>query len=176
MKKVILVTGGARSGKSRYALEYVSAKKRKAFIATATAFDKEMSERITKHREERSKDFLTIEEPIDLAKALRSLPRDTDVVVVDCLTVWMGNLLHRDGAGGRHQLEIEDLLEVLRSPPCEVILVTNEVGMGIVPDNEMGRYFRDIAGSVNARVAQIADTVVLLVSGVPLIIKGKGSQ
>jgi len=173
MKKVILVTGGARSGKSRYALEYVSARKRKAFIATATACDEEMSDRIAKHREERAKDFLTIEEPLDLAKALRLLPHDTDVVVVDCLTVWMGNLMHRDGVGGRPQVEIEDLLEVLRNPSCDVILVTNEVGMGIVPDNEMGRCFRDLAGSVNARVAQIADTVVLLVSGVPLTIKGK---
>lgn len=174
MKTILLLTGGARSGKSRFALEAVPAGARKAFIATATACDGEMVERIAKHRAERATDFLTIEEPIDLAKALRSLPRDTDVAIIDCLTVWMGNLMHRYGEEEKPLLEIESFIEVLNNPPCNLILVTNEVGMGIVPDNEMARRFRDWAGRLNARVAQIADTVVLLVSGIPLTIKGEG--
>lgn len=172
MKKITLVTGGARSGKSRYALGAAQSGGRKAFVATATACDPEMAERIAKHRSERAKDFLTIEEPLNLAGALRSLPGDTEAAIVDCLTVWMGNLMHRYGTVDKHRPEIEAFLEVLNSPPCDLIIVTNEVGMGIVPDNEAGRRFRDLAGSLNARVAQIADTVVFLVSGVALTIKG----
>lgn len=172
MKRVILVTGGARSGKSRYALEFARTRGRKAFIATATACDEEMRERIAKHQAERSEEFLTIEEPFDLAGALQSLPGGTEVAVVDCLTVWLGNLMHRSGAAMEPPPEIDAFLDSLRNPPCDIIIVSNEVGMGIVPDNEMSRRFRDLAGALNVRVAKIADDVVLLVSGIPVHIKG----
>ena len=173
MGRIVMVTGGARSGKSRYALELAGRRNRKAFIATATACDSEMTERIARHRMERAKDFLTIEEPLDVASALGSVPIDTDVAVVDCLTVWMGNLMHRHGTTDKPFPEIDAFLEILKTPPCNLIIVTNEVGMGIVPDNEPGRSFRDLAGSLNARVARAADVVVLLVSGIPLTIKGE---
>ncbi|MEI6971610.1 MAG: bifunctional adenosylcobinamide kinase/adenosylcobinamide-phosphate guanylyltransferase [bacterium] len=174
MGKVIMLTGGARSGKSRYALELVRSRGRKAFIATATACDGEMAERIARHREERSGDFVTIEEPMDLAGAVRSLPAGTDVAIVDCLTVWLGNLMHHSGGIAGQPPEVDAFLETLRNPPCDLVIVTNEVGMGIVPDNELGRKFRDLAGILNARVAGIAANVVLLVSGIPIHIKGGG--
>lgn len=173
MGKVILVTGGARSGKSNYALASAMSGRKRAFIATATACDAEMAERIAKHRLERADGFLTIEEPLDLAGALRSLPAGTDAVIVDCLTVWMGNLMHHHGAAEQTFPQVVEFLKAIRNVSCDLLIVTNEVGMGLVPDNEMGRNFRDMAGRLNAQVAQIADVVVLLVSGIPLTIKGK---
>ena len=172
-RRLTLVTGGARSGKSRFALESAMPRARKAFIATATPCDKEMAARIARHRSERGADFLTIEEPLDLAGALGALPRDMDVAVVDCLTLWLGNLMHKYGGIREDDCpEIEALVEALRSPPCDLLVVTNEVGMGIVPENEAARTFRDVAGRLNARVARMADNVVLLVSGIPVTIKG----
>ncbi|MEI6809664.1 MAG: bifunctional adenosylcobinamide kinase/adenosylcobinamide-phosphate guanylyltransferase [bacterium] len=173
MGKITLVTGGARSGKSSYALASAMSGRKRAFIATATACDAEMAERIAKHRMERANNFLTIEEPLDLAGALRSLPVGTDAVIIDCLTVWMGNLMHYHGAAMQTFPQIGEFLTAIGSAPFDLLVVTNEVGMGIVPDNEMGRKFRDMAGRLNAQVAQIADVVVLLVSGIPLTIKGK---
>lgn len=166
------MTGGVRSGKSRFALAAAMPGKKRVFIATATACDAEMAQRIARHRKERVDDFLTIEEPLDLAGALRSVPAGTDVAVVDCLTVWLGNLMHHHGATTESFEQVGAFLGELANATCHVIIVTNEVGMGIVPDTEMGRRFRDLAGNLNAGVAQIADDVVLLVSGIPLAIKG----
>jgi len=170
--KTTLVTGGGRSGKSRHALELALPREAKAFIATAQALDDEMRARIEKHRADRGGEFLTVEEPFDLARALGSLPKGIDVAVIDCLTVWLGNLVHRhEGKQGAFP-EVPALAEALRDPPCDVIVVTNEVGMGIVPANEVARRFRDLAGTVNQAVAALADEVVLMVSGVPLVVKG----
>ena len=169
--KTTLVTGGGRSGKSRYALELPLPRKAKAFIATAQPLDEEMRARIEKHREDRGEEFLTVEEPLDLARALGSLPDGIEVAVVDCLTVWLGNLVHRhEGEAGGFP-EVPAFVEVLRDPPCDLIIVTNEVGMGIVPANELARRFRDLAGTVNQAIATLADEVVLMVSGVPLVVK-----
>jgi len=170
--KTTLVTGGGRSGKSRHALELALPREAKAFIATAQALDDEMRARIEKHREDRGGEFLTVEEPFDLAHAVRSLPDGIEVAVIDCLTVWLGNLVHRhEGEQGAFP-EVPAFVEALRDPPCDVIVVTNEVGMGIVPANELARRFRDLAGTVNQAVAALADEVILMVSGVPLVVKG----
>ncbi len=171
--KIYYVTGGARSGKSSFALQLAVPYVKRVFLATAEPFDDEMQQRIGKHREERSEKFTTIEEPISLDRALRQLPEGTDVVLLDCLTVWTGNLMHYAEGKGEEEIErqIERFLDVLRSPPCDMILVSNEVGMGIVPENAMARRFRDIAGIINQRVASLATEAWLLCSGLPLRLK-----
>lgn len=175
---ITLITGGARSGKSRFALTLAARAARPAFIATAEPLDGEMEERIRRHREEREGRYLTCEEPVDLAGALGRLPAGTEVAVVDCLTLWLGNLVHRRGDEG-FRGELEDLAEVgaflaaLAAPPCELILVGNEVGMGIIADNPLARRFTDLVGRLNQSVAASAQRVVLMVSGLPLVLKGE---
>jgi len=173
MKKIILITGGGRSGKSRYALGLAEAYPKKAFIATAEPIDKEMEERIIKHRQERGEAFLTIEEPLDLSKAIYSLPRDIEVAVIDCLTVWLGNLMHRTEKTDRLFPEVTSFLKALKASSCDLIIITNEVGMGVIPSNKLARQYRDISGQLNQSVACLADQVILMVSGFPLIIKGE---
>jgi adenosylcobinamide kinase/adenosylcobinamide-phosphate guanylyltransferase len=172
---ITLVTGGARSGKSRYALARAQRYEKKAFIATAEVTDEEMRSRIEKHRAERGDSFATIEVPLALAGALLRIPADCGVAVVDCLTVWLGNLMHRHGTT-ESLAEVDAFLAALGECACDLIIVTNELGMGVVPDNAMAREFRDSAGRLNQRMAAVADEVVLLVSGVPLVVKGAGAR
>ena len=171
MKRITLVTGGSRSGKSKHALELAAAFNHKAFIATAEAIDDEMRERIELHRRERDPSFHTVEESVELAAALTALPQAIEVAVLDCITVWLGNLVHRhmiiDGACP----ELDSLLDILDAPPCHLILVTNEVGMGIIPGASATRRFRDIAGTVNQQLAQRAHEVILTVCGIPVRVK-----
>jgi adenosylcobinamide kinase/adenosylcobinamide-phosphate guanylyltransferase len=178
MAEVTLITGGARSGKSAFALEL--ARKRysqRALIATAVALDQEMKERILLHQKDRGDAFHTIEEPVRLAEAISSCAGRSEVAVVDCLTVWLGNLHHHSDKNG---LSIEDhadrFLAVLDNAPCDLILVTNEVGWGIVPENRLARVFRDRAGLLNRQVAQKARRVYLLCCGIPLLLKGEPSH
>jgi len=173
MKRVVFVTGGARSGKSSFALNLALRFQSRVFLATAQAFDLEMEERIQKHRDERGTGFTTVEEPVNLAGALREIPAGTEVVLVDCLTVWTGNLMHRFGDESKEMIEKETaaLLSVLESPPCTIVLVSNEVGMGIVPENAMARMFRDLAGRVNQQVAAAATEAYFLCSGLPVKLK-----
>ncbi len=172
MRRVTLITGGARSGKSRHALLLARGHPgRRVFLATAEPLDEEMRARIRRHREDRDPSFLTIEEPLDPAKALRSLPRDVEVAVIDCLTVWLGNLMHHCGDEGGEPPELRGLLALLAAPPCDLVIVTNEVGMGIVPGEPLARRFRDLAGRINQEVAKRANVVILMVSGIPIIVK-----
>ncbi len=173
MSRVLYVTGGARSGKSSFALQLAARYKHKVFLATAEPFDDEMRSRIGKHQAERGEQFITVEEPLYLGRALSQLPAGTDVVLLDCLTVWAGNLMYyAEGKGEEHvEQQIELFLEVLRQPPCDLILVSNEVGMGIVPDNALARSFRDRAGIINQRVAAIASEAYLLCSGISIKLK-----
>jgi len=173
MNRVTLITGGGRSGKSTHALSLARGYTgRRAFIATAEAFDDEMQGRIRKHRQERGDAFMTVEEPLDPARALKSLPGDISVAVVDCLTVWLGNLMHHGGSREERYTEVDSLMDILSDPPCDLIMVTNEVGMGIVPHNDMARRFRDLAGRVNQETAALADKVILMVCGIPVLVKG----
>ncbi len=174
--KVLLVTGGGRSGKSRYALERASAYGRKGFVATAEAFDDEMRLRIAKHQAERGDAFRTVESPVALAEGIRSLAGQVDVVVVDCLTVWLGNLMYKQEATVDGIPEaLAHLLALLADPPMDLILVTNEVGLGIIPGDAMSREYRDLAGIMNQRVAAVASEVVLVVCGLPLVLKQGGA-
>jgi adenosylcobinamide kinase/adenosylcobinamide-phosphate guanylyltransferase len=174
MARVTLITGGARSGKSSFALELAGRKySRRVFIATAVAFDEEMRKRILQHQRERRAFFQTVEEPVHLERAVGALPLDTDVAVVDCLTVWIGNLyhhLHEDEAKVRAC--VDGFLKALDQVSYDLILVTNEVGWGIVPENPMTRSYRDMLGLLNRRIAEKADRVCLLCCGIPLMLKG----
>jgi adenosylcobinamide kinase/adenosylcobinamide-phosphate guanylyltransferase len=157
---LVLVGGGARSGKSRWALERARKRGgRLVFIATAEALDDEMSGRILKHRAERGDDFETIEEPRELARAIRSA--QGDAIVVDCLTLWLAN-----GMG-----DVEGTIAAVKEHTAETIVVTNEVGCGIVPDNALAREFQDRAGVVNQRFAEAADEVYWMVFGQALRVK-----
>ena len=175
MGRLVLVTGGARSGKSTYAeslaIRLCSDARSRTYIATAQAFDDEMKERIRLHRERRGDLFRTMEEPVELARAVGDACRSSSVVLVDCLTVWTSNLLFYE-----REDEVQRLLDVLsscvESSPCDIVLVTNETGMGIVPANELSRRFRDLAGIVNQRVASVATDVVFMVCGLPMAVKG----
>lgn len=171
MYKIIYVTGGARSGKSSYALRLAGNYAGRVFLATAEPFDGEMQHRIDRHREERGDGFHTIEEPLYVERAMASLPSGTGVVLLDCLTVWAGNLMHHLVTDGAVASRVDALMAVLREPPCDMILVSNEVGMGVVPENAMARRFRDIAGTINQRVAAAATEAWLLCSGIPVKLK-----
>ena len=171
MKGVVYISGGARSGKSSFALKCADRFRNKVFLATAEAFDEEMAARISKHREERGSGYTTFEEPVDIEVTLRAMPENIDVVVVDCLTVWAGNLLHKLESQEAIMNHVDRLLAVLQNPPCSVILVSNEVGMGIVPENAMAREFRDIAGMINQTVAGVATEAWFLCSGIPMRLK-----
>jgi adenosylcobinamide kinase/adenosylcobinamide-phosphate guanylyltransferase len=163
---IVLVGGGARSGKSRHALALArAAGARLAFLATATAGDDEMRARIAAHRQERGAEFTTFEEPLDVAGVIEREGGRFDAIVVDCLTLWVSNAMF---AGG----ERRDFLEAAAAAPARVILVTNEVGCGIVPENELAREFRDRAGRLNQRAAEAAVEVYWMIFGIPLKVKG----
>ncbi len=177
MHEITLIGGGARCGKSAFALSLaLRGYGRRVFVATAAAVDEEMRERIRRHQVERADRFRTVEAPLELGRTIAHLPPGTDVAVVDCLTVWLGNLYHR-WAGQAETIEtyLKDFLDQLAKPPCDLILVTNEVGWGIVPENPMARSFRDTAGRLNRQVAEKASRVYLMSMGIPLPLKEKST-
>lgn len=178
MARIVLVTGGSRSGKSTYAQQLAEGLSgRRAFVATCPPIDEELRVRIQRHQEaRRGADWQTIEEPIDLIGAVKK-GREYEVLLIDCLTLWINNLMYEAEQQGQQieEAEIErsctDLLEACSEHPGTVILVTNEVGMGIVPDNPLSRRYRDLVGRCNQVVGAAADAVILLVSGIPLTLK-----
>jgi adenosylcobinamide kinase / adenosylcobinamide-phosphate guanylyltransferase len=163
-----LILGGARSGKSRRALDLAaSVPGERCFIATAEAWDDEMRCRIERHRRERGSQWRTVEEPLELGPAISAASRQ--FVLVDCLTLWLSNLMH---AGRDIDSETQVLLSIVAQHSGEIILVSNEVGFGLVPETPLGRAFRDAQGRLNQRVAAAADRVELVVAGLPLRLKG----
>ena len=167
---VTLVLGGARSGKSAHAEGLVEGSGlAPLYLATGRAWDGEMRARIDHHVERRGPDWRTVEEPLDLVKALRECAGETTAILVDCLTFWITNLMmdERDV-----DAEGEAFAAALQDLPGYVVVVSNEVGMGIVPENAMARAFRDHAGRLHQRVAAVADEVVLVAAGLPLKLKG----
>jgi adenosylcobinamide kinase/adenosylcobinamide-phosphate guanylyltransferase len=166
---IILIGGGARSGKSRHALELARRRgPRLIFLATAQTFDEEMAARVVKHRAERGADFSTIEEPLEIAEVIRAT-HEADAIVLDCLTLWLSNIMLTFGRNV--DAEIEKLIQAAQASQTTVIAVTNEVGCGIVPDNALSRDFRDHSGVLNQRVAAAAGEVYWMVFGQPLRVK-----
>lgn len=169
---VTLVLGGARAGKSRHAEALIerSGAQRAVYIATAEAGDVEMATRIAAHRASRGETWITVEAPLELADALRDNAVSGRPMLVDCLTLWLSNLMH---AGADCDEACDFLLDAFDGLGCPVVLVSNEVGLGIVPDNKLARDFRDLAGRLNQRVAERADRVVFVAAGLPLLLKDR---
>jgi adenosylcobinamide kinase / adenosylcobinamide-phosphate guanylyltransferase len=173
VRSVTLVLGGVRSGKSRYALQLAAGAERVAFLATAEGReDEEMRRKIARHQAERPEHWITIEESLNLAAAIESV-KGCDLLVVDCLTLFAGKLLevHGDNSAAI-ATNIDALCSALISSQISVVLVSNEVGSGVVPAFEMGRRYRDLLGEINQRVAAISNHVVLMIAGLPLALKG----
>ena len=172
-KAITLVLGGVRSGKSRFAQMLAARSSSVAFVATAQPLDDEMRLKIDRHQVERPKEWRTIEEPLELDRVLTEEAPNHRVLVVDCLTLYAANLLEAErGNLATIEERLQRLYAALRSTPCSVALVSNEVGSGIVPPFPEGRKYRDLLGEINQRVASAADNVLLMVAGLPLVLKG----
>jgi adenosylcobinamide kinase / adenosylcobinamide-phosphate guanylyltransferase len=167
----LLIVGGARSGKSRFAVERLSPDARIVFVATAQARDENMVKRIARHRAERPLRWETVEEPYDLVPRLRELEGACDGILVDCLTLWVSNLLLRGDRDDAILEAAEALAGLIGRRRSSVTLVSNEVGEGVHPETALGLRFRDLLGFVNQRVAAACDSVVLMVAGIPLTVK-----
>jgi adenosyl cobinamide kinase/adenosyl cobinamide phosphate guanylyltransferase len=166
-----LILGGARSGKSTRALSL--AKGRVLFVATAEALDGEMAARIAAHKAERPSEWDTLEEPRQIARAIRPKGGDYDTIIIDCLTLWVANLLE---IGGTPSEWVAPLLAAYGAGKANWVVISNEVGLGLVPDNALGRRYRDALGVVNQLVAEAADQVTLMVAGIPVSVKGETSR
>jgi adenosylcobinamide kinase/adenosylcobinamide-phosphate guanylyltransferase len=167
----VLILGGARSGKTGFAERMaMRAGEAPLYLATAQALDTEMAERVRLHQEQRHKRFSTLEEPVALSQALKAATRKHDVILVDCLTLWITNLL---GTNENIAEAVDELVATLTEiTGTRVLLVSNEVGLGIVPDNAMARMFRDLAGAAHQRLAEICEEVHFIVAGLPMTLKG----
>ena len=172
MKKTILVIGGCRSGKSSHALELAEQiPGHKIFIATCIPHDKEMEERVSLHRKQRGRAWTTLEVPAHLPEEISKNSQKKNVILVDCLTLWISNLILENNDQETIDGHIRNLVRSLEKAQCPIILVSNEVGTGIVPENRLARRFRDIAGFTNQRVAACADKVIWMVAGIPVGVK-----
>jgi adenosylcobinamide kinase / adenosylcobinamide-phosphate guanylyltransferase len=166
-----LVLGGARSGKTAYGLKLATdSRLEKCMVATAEAFDPEMEQRIALHRAERDETWQVWEEPIDLARVLDQISRPDRIVVVDCLTIWLSNLLLREIDYVR---EVAKLAAWVKEKPLPLVLVSNELGMGLVPETSIGRAFRDSHGRMNQTLAAACEQVTFVAAGLPLVLKSK---
>ncbi|MBI5026122.1 MAG: bifunctional adenosylcobinamide kinase/adenosylcobinamide-phosphate guanylyltransferase [Nitrospirae bacterium] len=189
-KKIIFITGGTRNGKSAFALKEASkVSGKKAYIATAEALDEEMRQRIEEHKRQRGDKWITYEEPLKIAEVIKEIEGKYSVIIIDCLTLWLSNLMH---TGLSVTETINALIDVLTDvgaglalpnkksniskggpmPAPTIFIVSNEVGMGIVPDNDLARKFRDMAGFFNQKIAKVADEAYMVIAGIPLKIKG----
>ena len=168
-KTVTLVLGGVRSGKSRYAQQLGEQTERVVFVATAHAGDDDMHRKIARHRDNRPAHWTTVEEPLALAETLAQHGPACDLMIIDCLTFFATNLLMQEADEG----PVGRLCTALVEPPCSVVLVSNEVGSGVVPPYLLGRRFRDLLGEINQSVAKVSSDVLLLVAGLPLVLKGE---
>jgi len=174
VKELIFIIGGCRSGKSTYALqtaERIPAEK-KIFIATCLPQDDEMKQRVAKHQTARSQNWITVEEPLHLPEAILQNSRRAEVILIDCLTLWVNNLLMETDDEKQLEQTISQLINTLEKTTRPIVLVSNEVGTGIVPENKLARQYRDIIGLVNQAVAKTASKVIWMVAGIPVTVKG----
>jgi adenosylcobinamide kinase/adenosylcobinamide-phosphate guanylyltransferase len=169
----ILVIGACKSGKSRHALALAAAlaPPRKLFVATCVPRDDEMHQRVARHQAERGPEWRTLEEPLGLAEAIRAHSGEADLILVDCLTLWLSNLMLAEESLAGLDRRLDELVAALRAARCPVILVSNEVGAGIVPENRLARRFRDAAGMMNQTIAAGVDRVTWVVAGIPVTVK-----
>ncbi|PXF55393.1 MAG: bifunctional adenosylcobinamide kinase/adenosylcobinamide-phosphate guanylyltransferase [Deltaproteobacteria bacterium] len=177
----MLILGGAQSGKSKYALrlgeEYIEANKgaaRGLYVATAQPLDQEMKEKIRRHRLERGPQWETVEEPTEIPKIIRQCSGICPVILVDCLTLWLSNLMKHKPDSVEHS--VLDLFEALSEITTPAILVSNEIGLGLVPEKAVGRRYRDLSGRLHQKLAEICDKVILIVAGLPLKLKGNSNK
>jgi adenosylcobinamide kinase/adenosylcobinamide-phosphate guanylyltransferase len=173
VKKNTFVIGGCRSGKSQHALDLTEAMsaEEKIFIATCVPQDEEMQQRVTHHQQQRGREWKTVEAPVKLSQAIGEHAQENAVVLVDCLTLWMNNLLMKNEDIHRAEGQITELTHAIKAADGPVVLVSNEVGTGIVPENKLARAYRDLIGTLNQAVAKSADTVVWVVAGIAVTIK-----
>ena len=171
-RKIYFITGGARSGKSAFAEKLAhSLGGKRAYIATAQALDPEMAERIRKHREARGDAWDTYEEPLAVAELLKKLSGRYPVALLDCLTLWLSNVMAHTDGDGAVAARSDELVSAVKDFSGSCIVVSNEVGLGIVPDNPLARKFRDLAGILNQKMAQAADEAYFTAAGIPVKIK-----
>ncbi len=172
--RVTFIVGGARSGKSWLSQKLgESVPGKRLFIATAQPLDDEMEKRIESHKVSRGKNWKTAEEPVAISKVVSENEKEYGLILIDCLTVWVSNLLERFDQDEKKILEeVKRLAEAIKESGGRFIIVSNEVGMGIVPENKMARQFRELLGIVNQRMAELSDRVILMVSGVSMVLKG----
>lgn len=175
MGRITFILGGARSGKSQYALNLARENKARKvfFIATASAADKEMRLRIERHRKDRPRDWRTIEEPRSLSRAFKRVPENAQLVIIDCLTLLITNLMLEGRSDRFIEQEIKSGFRLLKKLNCNSIVVSNEVGLGIVPENGLARRFRDTAGRINQSAARMSDEVCFIFAGLSLKMKGE---
>lgn len=175
MKPTTLIIGGCRSGKSRQALLLGNSMEgpcnRKLFVATCVPQDTEMHDRVRRHQEERGPQWQTLEVPIELAQAIAQHGATASLILVDCLTLWVSNMMLAYEDESEINIRIDRLCGLLQAPPCPIILVSNEVGAGIVPENPLARRFRDQVGRINQQVATACQSVVWMVAGIAIPIK-----
>jgi adenosylcobinamide kinase / adenosylcobinamide-phosphate guanylyltransferase len=172
----LFILGGARSGKSRFAVAGLSARARVVYIATAETGDEDMAARIARHQAERPPQWTTIEAPLDLVPRLAEALGSAEVVIVDCLTVWVANQILRFDSDETILKQADALAALIAAPAADVRIVSNEVGLGVHPPTADGRRFRDVLGLVNQRVAAAAARVVLMVAGLPHMVKDAPSR
>ena len=173
MYMITLFLGGCRSGKSTAALNFADqlGAERKIFVATCQPHDDEMRARVARHQAERDRRWETIEAPVDLVGMLRAHTAPQTVMLVDCLTLWLTNLMVDGAEDAEIEQHVEAFVDALQTARGPIVLVANEVGLGLVPDNALGRRFRDWAGSLNQRIAGCSHRVVFTVAGIPMTIK-----
>jgi len=176
--EITLVLGGCRSGKSRHALTLAEKYQgnQYLFIATCVPTDAEMTARVARHQAERGEKWSALEVPVQLAESIRKKSREADVILIDCLTLWMSNLFEKTTVYDDIAPSVDQLTDALKVAHCPVILVSNEVGSGIVPDNVLARRYRDAVGWMNQAMADVADRVILTVAGIPVDIKRSPSR
>ena len=169
MGKLTLVLGGARSGKSNFAMERAKKANSVLYIATyRRTGDKEMEGRIKNHKKIRPKNWKVVEEPIDLSKAIKRKAKNFQVILIDCITLWISNLILKEKTAQEILEEVQRLMTMIKRTNSKFILVSNEVGLGVVPDTKLGREFRDIAGMVNQIITQNAHQMYFMVAGIPM--------
>jgi len=170
---MILITGGCRSGKSRFALDYANQHfLKKLYLATCEALDEEMAQRIEHHKKMRGPEWQTIEESIAIVNEIREYGDKVEVILLDCITLWLSNLLMKWNSDSRIMDEVNRFIDLIQQSQTSLIIVSNEVGMGIVPADPLSRRFRDLSGMINQRIAEVVDTVIYMVSGIPMFLKG----